>query len=122
MSPNRQLAAIMFADIVGYTAMMQDNEVLSLQKLHRFKENLELNVTQFGGEIIQYYGDGCVVIFPNATDSVSCAMVLQESFRGAPQVPVRIGLHLGDIVIEEGNIYGDSVNISLMAPRPKKQK
>ncbi|HET9744665.1 MAG TPA: adenylate/guanylate cyclase domain-containing protein [Chitinophagaceae bacterium] len=112
MSATRQLAAIMFIDIVGYTAMMQDNEVLALQKLHRFKENLALNVTQFGGEIIQYYGDGCVVIFPNATDSVSCARVLQEGFRTAPSVPARIGLHMGDIVIEEGNIYGDSVNIS----------
>jgi len=112
MSSTRQLAAVMFADIVGYTAMMQHDEEFALKKLHRFKENLTSNVREFRGEIINYYGDGCLAIFTNATDSVNCAKVLQEGFRKDLYVPVRIGIHMGDIVLEEGNIYGDSVNIS----------
>ena len=112
MSSSHQLAAVMFADIVGYTAMMQRDEESALNKLHRFKENLTSNVRESDGEIIQYYGDGCLVIFTNATDSVRCAQVLQEDFRKEPHLPVRIGIHMGDIVVEGGNIYGDSVNIS----------
>src|SRR6266513_2750167 len=110
MPPSRQLAAIMFTDVVGYTAMMQHDEGLALKKLHRFKESVTLNVPKFGGEVIQYYGDGCLIIFASATDSVSCAQILQEGFR--KDIPVRIGIHMGDILVEGGNIYGNSVNIS----------
>jgi TolB-like protein/class 3 adenylate cyclase/Tfp pilus assembly protein PilF len=112
MPQSRQLAAIMFTDVVGYTAMMQQDEGLALKKLHQFKESVTLNVPKFGGEIIQYYGDGCLIIFASATGSVSCAQALQEGFREDPYIPVRIGIHLGDIIIEGGNIYGNSVNIS----------
>ncbi len=102
----------MFADIAGYTALMQCDEALALDKLRLFKEELTLKVQEFEGKIIQYYGDGCLIIFTNAVDAVSCAKALQEDFTKDPQVPVRIGIHLGDILLEEGNIFGDSVNIS----------
>ncbi|HLF46944.1 MAG TPA: tetratricopeptide repeat protein, partial [Chitinophagaceae bacterium] len=112
MSQSRQLAAIMFADIAGYTSMMQHDETLAMNKLHHFKEQLKLKVQKYNGEIIQYYGDGCLMIFTNALDAVNCAKILQEDFTKDPYVPVRIGIHLGDILLEEGNIFGDSVNIS----------
>jgi len=102
----------MFADIAGYTSMMQHDETLAMNKLHHFKEQLMLKVKLFHGEIIQYYGDGCLMIFTNAVDAVNCAKLLQEDFTKDPHVPVRIGIHLGDILLEEGNIFGDSVNIS----------
>jgi TolB-like protein/class 3 adenylate cyclase/Flp pilus assembly protein TadD len=112
MAQSRQLAAIMFTDIVGYTSLMQKDEAAALDKLHRFKEELSLGTKLHRGEIIQYYGDGCLIIFPNSNDAVSCAKSLQEAFRDKLDIPVRIGIHLGDILIEDGNIFGDSVNIS----------
>src|SRR6478736_1700611 len=107
MSESRQLAVIMFTDIVGYTAMMQQNESMALTKLNRYKNALKLKVEEFEGEIIQYFGDGGLVIFANAADAVNCACVLQQDFREEPQVAVRIGIHLGDIIYKEGNIFGD---------------
>jgi TolB-like protein/class 3 adenylate cyclase/Tfp pilus assembly protein PilF len=112
MSSTRQLAAIMFADIVGYTTMMQQNEAAALEILNHFKEDLNEKVNSAGGKIIQYYGDGCLAIFSNPTDAVQCAMTLQEIFRTQHPVPVRIGIHLGEILVEDGNIFGDSVNIA----------
>ncbi len=112
MLQSRQLAAIMFADIVGYTAMMQHDETSALTILHHFKNELNLQVKEFGGEIINYYGDGCLITFTNSTNAVSCAKILQEELRKDPYVPIRIGIHLGEILVEEGNVFGDSVNIS----------
>ena len=112
MQELRRLAVIMFSDIVGYTAMMQQNESLALVKLNRFKASLNQRVKEFRGEVIQYYGDGGLVIFTNSADAVNCASTLQVEFRDEPQVPVRIGIHSGDIIQNEGNIFGDSVNIA----------
>ena len=112
MAQSRQLAVIMFTDITGYTAMMQQDEDLALKKLTRFKDELTLRVSEFRGEIIQYYGDGCLITFTNSADAVNCARVVQEDLRQEPKVPVRIGIHLGDILINEGNIFGDCVNIT----------
>src|SRR6476646_10969354 len=112
MAQSRQLAVVMFTDIMGYTALMQQNEALALKKLNHFKDELKLRVSEFRGEIIQYYGDGCLIIFTNSADAVNCARVVQEEFRDEPKIPVRIGIHLGDILISEGNIFGDCVNIT----------
>src|SRR4030095_4255941 len=70
----------------------------------RTRENL--------GQIIQYYGDGCLIIFKSPLEAVTFAKTLQEDFSRVPLVPVRIGIHLGDLVFKEGNIFGDSVNIT----------
>ncbi len=102
----------MFADIVGYTAMMQQDESSALIKLNAFKDALKKRINEFNGELIQYFGDGGLVIFNNSTDAVNCATGLQEDFQLQPCVPVRIGIHLGDILYKEGNIFGDCVNIT----------
>src|SRR5215210_3724632 len=102
----------MFTDIVGYTAMMEHNETMALITINRFKETLKKWVQQFHGEIIQYFGDGGLIIFSNSADAVNCSGELQNSFGQKPQVPVRIGLHLGDILFKEGNIFGDCVNVA----------
>lgn len=112
MAQSRQLAVIMFADIMGYTAIMQEDEALALTKLSNFRDQLKIRVKELRGEIIQYYGDGCLVIFTNSADAVNCAKQLQEDFRKPPQVPARIGIHLGDILVSDGNIFGDCVNIA----------
>lgn len=69
----RKLAAILFADIVGYTALMQENEPLALSALQKFKAELESKVSKHQGEIIQFYGDGCLVTFNSSVDAVTCA-------------------------------------------------
>ena len=66
MNSTRRLAAIVFADIAGYTAMMQKNEQEALQVLNHFRKDIDSLVPQFNGEIIQFYGDGCLLIFNSA--------------------------------------------------------
>jgi len=108
----RQLTAILFADIVGYTALMQSNEQQALANLQKFKATLEKSVSTNSGTIIQYYGDACLVTFNSAADATNCAVELQVAFQNEPKVPVRIGLHSGEVVFREGNVFGDAVNIA----------
>jgi len=108
----RQLAAILFADMVGYTALMQENEQLAQQKRKRFKEILENTIPQFSGKILQYYGDGCLSIFSSAIDSVSSSIEMQKKWHQDTPVDVRMGIHTGDVNIEEESIYGDGVNLA----------
>ncbi|MCB0806881.1 MAG: hypothetical protein KDC05_13875, partial [Bacteroidales bacterium] len=91
----RRLAAIMFADIVGYTALMQDNEKKAAQIRTRHREVFETQHKHFKGEIIQYYGDGALSVFNSAIEAVKCAIVIQQSFGDDPKVPLRVGLHMG---------------------------
>lgn len=111
-SKNRRLAAILFADIVGYTILMQTNEKEALSALQKFKTELEIQVPNNQGEIANFYGDGCLVVFNSSVDAVNCAQSLQAAFQSEPKVPVRIGLHAGDVVFKEGNVFGDAVNIT----------
>ncbi|HEX7846131.1 MAG TPA: adenylate/guanylate cyclase domain-containing protein [Chitinophagaceae bacterium] len=108
----RQLAAILFADITGYTALMQDNEHLARLKRKRFKEVLEATIEEHQGKILQNYGDGSLSIFNSAINSVNCAISIQQQLQLEPKVEVRIGIHTGDVVIEEESIFGDGVNLA----------
>lgn len=108
----RRLAAIMFTDIVGYTAMMQENEAVALKRIKRHRQVLEACIERNHGEIVQYYGDGSLSLFPSAIDSVNCALEIQRELRIEPKVPLRIGLHIGDIVREADSIFGDGVNVA----------
>lgn len=108
----RQLAAILFADMTGYTALMQENEQLARQKRKRLKEVLEETLKQFNGRILQYYGDGSLSIFSSAIDSVRCAIQIQQQLQTEPKVELRMGIHTGDVTVEEEAIYGDGVNLA----------
>jgi len=108
----RQLAAILFADMTGYTALMQENEQLARNNRRRVKEVLELTVGQYNGKVLQYYGDGSLSIFNSAIDSVGCAVSIQQHLRQEPKVDLRIGIHTGDVIIEDDAIYGDGVNLA----------
>jgi len=112
MATQRQLAAILFTDIEGYTAKMQEDEQAALHLKDRHREVLEREHNKFDGRIIQYYGDGTVSIFPSAVQAVQCALIMQLDFQKQPRVPVRMGLHLGDILIQDGDVFGDGVNIA----------
>ena len=108
----RQLAAIMFSDMSGYTALMQQNEQLAKDKRRRLKEVLETSVSVYNGKILQYYGDGALSIFNSAIDGVNCAVEIQQTLQQEPKVDLRIGIHTGDISIEDETIYGDGVNLA----------
>jgi adenylate cyclase len=108
----RQLAAILFADMTGYTALMQENEQLARHKRQRLKEVLETTIARFHGKILQYYGDGSLSIFNSAIDSVHAAIDIQQQLQQHPKVDLRIGIHTGDVIIEEESIYGDGVNLA----------
>jgi adenylate cyclase len=109
---SHQLAAILFADIVGYSAMMQENEEVAVEKVNRFRDVVELIAEELNGKIIQYYGDGSLLLFNSATDAAEFAKLLQEDLQNEPRIPVRIGIHMGDVLVHSGNIFGDVVNIA----------
>jgi TolB-like protein/class 3 adenylate cyclase len=107
---SRRLAAVMFTDVVGYTAMMQDDEEAArvVRLLHR--EALEAAIAAHGGELVQYLGDGSLSTFPSTVRAVSAAVEIQRALR--EDVPLRIGVHQGEIAFDGQGIYGDSVNVA----------
>ena len=109
---NRQLAAILFTDIVGYTAMMQQDEQVAVTINKRYMAVMKQSVSSHGGEIVNDYGDGSLCTFSSATKAVECAIEIQQQFQTEPKVPLRIGLHIGEIFFEEGKVFGDGVNIA----------
>src|SRR5258706_1507339 len=109
---SHQLAAILFADIVGYTSMMQEDENAAVKKINRFRETVELISSELNGKIIQYYGDGSLLLFNSAIEAVEFAKLLQEDLAEPEGIPVRIGIHMGDVLLQSGNVFGDVVNIA----------
>ena len=112
MSQSRQLAAIMFTDIVGYTAMMQQSEQKAVAVIKHYNATLEKWVKHFNGQVLNYYGDGSLCIFSSATEAVNCSLELQKDFKTEPVVPLRIGLHIGEVFFEEAKALGDGVNVA----------
>ena len=114
----RRLAAIMFTDIVGYTQMMHDNEIAAAAIRQRHRDIFQKEHQRCNGEILQYYGDGTLSIFKSAVEAVECAIKMQQQFFVEPGgqtgevVPLRIGIHLGDIVFDDNDVYGDGVNLA----------
>ena len=91
---------------------MQKDERLALQMRNRHRDTFNSITEQHQGKILQYYGDGTLSVFNSIVDAVSCALALQLAFRKAPEIPVRIGIHSGDITLLDDEIAGDCVNIA----------
>ncbi len=108
----RQLAAIMFADMTGYTALMQEDEGKAKILRDRQRYILEKFIPGYNGKIIQYFGDGTLSIFGSAIDAVKSAIDIQNELQKDPKVLLRIGIHAGDVVYDSQGIYGDSVNVA----------
>lgn len=108
----RQLAAIMFTDIVGYTALMQGDEAVATKVRERHRIVFQQQHKLHEGEIIQYYGDGTLSVFKSAISAVKCAIEIQRLLKEQEPVPLRIGLHMGDIVFNNAEVYGDGVNFA----------
>ena len=112
MPQSRQLAAIMFTDIVSYTAMMQEDEQSAIKLVKHHRVVMEKTVAGYEGNVIEYFGDGSLCIFTSITEAISCALSIQQQLQAEPVVPLRIGLHIGEVIYEDGKIMGDGVNIA----------
>jgi TolB-like protein/tetratricopeptide (TPR) repeat protein len=112
MAQTRQLAAIMFTDIVGYTALMGEDEKKAFDLLRKNRELQKPLVNQYNGKWIKELGDGVLVSFQTVTDAVSCAMKIQQASSIIADLKLRIGIHLGEVVFENNDVFGDGVNIA----------
>ena len=119
ISKQRRLAAIMFTDMVGYSAISQRNEALALELLDEHRGLLRKSFARHGGHEIEAVGDGFFVEFPSALAAAHCAAEIQRLLheRNLAQPPerqilLRIGLHLGDVVAQGDRVHGDGVNIA----------
>lgn len=108
----RLLAAIMFTDMVGYTALMQEDEQEAKKRRDRHRLILQESISTHQGKILQYFGDGTLSIFNSSIEAIDCAIQIQSRLQETPKIPLRIGLHTGDIVYDDEGIYGDGVNVA----------
>ncbi len=110
--PKRKLAAIMFTDMVGYTALMQEDEDKARALIERHRAHMKPFVEKHDGEIIQYVGDGTFCRFDSATEAVNAAFEIQKVLEMEPDINLRIGIHVGDVVVKGDEVYGDGVNVA----------
>ena len=109
----RQLVAIMFTDIVGYTSLMQQDEQKAIEFREHHRKVFDNTTKKYKGRILQYFGDGTLSTFPSAIDAVHCALEMQVAFtQNEPNIPIRIGIHSGDIIATNEEIIGDGVNVA----------
>ena len=119
MATTRKLAAILAADVAGYSRLMGENEAGTVQALREHRAAADPLVTEHGGRVVKTTGDGVLIEFGSVVGAVECALALQrlaaERNAGAPadrRMEWRIGVHLGDVLIEGDDILGDGVNIA----------
>ncbi len=112
MFQTRQLAAIMFTDIVGYTALMGNDEQKAFELLNINRTIQQPIIEQFNGRWIKELGDGVMASFNTVSDAVNAAIKIQEDCNAADKFQLRIGIHQGEVVVESGDIFGDAVNIA----------
>jgi adenylate cyclase len=121
----RRLAAILAADVVGYSRLMEQDEADTFQRLRRHRKELfEPDIEKHHGRIFKLMGDGLLAEFASVVDAVGCAVVLQRSMAErndgldvSHRIDVRVGVNLGDIIVEKDaagreDIFGDGVNIA----------
>jgi class 3 adenylate cyclase/TolB-like protein/Tfp pilus assembly protein PilF len=112
MSQSRQLAAIMFTDISGYTALMGNDEQKAFELLKKNRALQKPIIEKYNGLWIKELGDGVLASFNTVSDAVNAAIKIQEACNAAKDFQLSIGIHQGEIVLEDGDIYGDAVNVA----------
>jgi predicted ATPase/tetratricopeptide (TPR) repeat protein len=101
----------MFTDMVGYTAMMQSDEVAAVSARDAYVAAINAHHAAFDGTVVQRLGDGTMSMFPNALDATHAAIAIQRELR-SQDIPVRIGIHVGEVVVESERLTGDAVNVA----------
>ena len=112
MPQSRQLAAIMFTDIVGYTALMANDEQKAFEYLKKNREIQRPIIEKYNGRWIKELGDGVMTSFHTVSDAVNAAIKIQEACNTLKEFQLRIGIHLGEVVFENDDVFGDGVNIA----------
>lgn len=112
LQQKRQLAAIMFTDIVGYTALMGSDEQHAFSLLNKNRQLQKPVIEAYNGHWIKEAGDGTMSSFNTVSDAVRAAVKIQEACHAANEFQLRIGIHQGEVVFEEGDVFGDAVNIA----------
>jgi adenylate cyclase len=115
---NRRLAAVLAADVVGYSLMMGADETGTLAALKHYRETIfDPAVAQHKGRVVKLIGDGTLVEFASIVDAVNCALAIQRSIKAQAEpnrkgIVLRIGINLGDVIVDDDDIYGDGVNVA----------
>src|SRR5438552_2196960 len=120
MSQSRRLAAILAADVAGYSRLMGADEEGTLERLKALRrELLDPKIAEHHGRIVKTTGDGLLVEFASVVDAVRCAVAMQQAMPGRnadvgadSRIELRIGINLGDVIVEGDDLYGDGVNIA----------
>src|SRR5437868_168726 len=115
----RRLTAILAADVVGYSRLMGANESGTMTALKSLRKDLaDPKISEHNGRIVKLTGDGMLVEFPSVVSAVACAVDIQSAIRernttaSAERIEFRIGINLGDVIVEDGDIFGDGVNVA----------
>jgi TolB-like protein/class 3 adenylate cyclase/Tfp pilus assembly protein PilF len=116
----RRLAAILATDVVGYSRLMEADEAGTLAALKAHREELiDPGVAEHHGRIVKLMGDGALVEFASVVDAVACAVAIQDGMAARNEdipedhrIEFRIGVHLGDVMVEDDDLYGDGVNVA----------
>jgi class 3 adenylate cyclase len=108
---DRRLVAVMFTDMVGYTVLIESDEQAAVEKRDRYVSALDRQHDAFGGTVVQRLGDGSMSMFPSSLAAVQAAVAMQQEL-AAQDVPVRIGVHVGEVVVEPERLTGEAVNIA----------
>ncbi len=112
MTQSRQLAAIMFTDIVGFTTLMGNDDVKAIEILKKNRELQKPIIEQYNGHWIKELGDGVMASFSTVSDAVNAAIKIQEACSISHDFLLRIGIHLGEVIFENDDVFGDGVNIA----------
>jgi TolB-like protein/DNA-binding winged helix-turn-helix (wHTH) protein len=108
----RKLAAIFAADVAGYSRLMGQDEIGTLRRLTACRAILDERIAAYRGRIFGSAGDSVVADFASVVDAVQCAVAVQEALAKEEQMRFRIGVHVGDVIVQAGNLFGDGVNIA----------
>ena len=112
MAGTRQLAAILISEIGGYSALVQQDEDKAAELKKRHREVLSQVTPGFNGKTHQNIGPESLSLFTSAVVAVRCAIELQTVLRKEPEVPVKIGIHVGDIILTDEEAIGDSLEVA----------
>ncbi len=111
MAEKHKLAAIVFTDIVGYTQQMDADEQLTMKVLERQKEIVYPVVEAHNGQVLKEIGDGLLIMFESAIQAVRCVLAFQQKLK-TEEFSVRAGIHIGDVIFKDGDVFGSAVNIA----------
>ena len=115
----RKLTAILSADVVGYSRLMDDNEEATVRTLNAYRDSMKALIQQHRGRVVDTTGDNLLAEFTSVVDALNCSVKVQQEFAerntdlpSERRMEFRIGVNVGDVIEEEGRIYGDGVNIA----------